>query len=88
LSEYKVDNKALQKILIDRNIQTVQALAEISGISSNTCGKILRGKIFPSSAVMARLAIVLHLDSKTAGDIFFMHNLRNAKVAEDEPKTA
>jgi len=78
MNSYRVDNKALKKILVDKNIKTTQKLSDISGVNRNTCAKVLDDKIFPSSDVMARLATALHLDSKEAGKIFFSENLRNA----------
>ena len=77
---YKVDNNALKKVLVDKNIKTIQGLSDISGVNRNTCAQVLGGEIYPSSDVMARLANALGLGSEEAGKIFFAQDLRNTKV--------
>ena len=76
--EYKTDVIALKKKMIDRNISTLIALSEATGINRNTLSGVMNGKIQPSAEVMRKLVAVLEIPPEEAGKIFFSPNLRIA----------
>jgi transcriptional regulator with XRE-family HTH domain len=76
--EYKADTKELKKIMVEKDINTVRELSEISGINRNTLGNILNGNIQPSADSMYKLIEALEIDARKAGEIFFTQHLRDA----------
>jgi transcriptional regulator with XRE-family HTH domain len=74
---YIVDTVELKKLLIEKNIDSIGAFAELSGVGRDTISGILKGTIRPSTAVMDKIIIALELDPAVAGHIFFKPNLRN-----------
>ncbi|MEJ8306632.1 helix-turn-helix transcriptional regulator [Saccharibacillus sacchari] len=76
--EYKTDVAALKKKMIDKDIPTIVALSEASGINRNTLSAVFKGKVQPSAEVMRKLVAVLGIQPEEAGRIFFSHNLRIA----------
>lgn len=75
---YTVDTVALKKLMIDNNYETFGQLAEAADLSRNTVADVVNGKIRPSTAVMEKLIMALHIEPCNAGVIFFIPNLRNA----------
>lgn len=73
---FKTDCIELRKIMAEKEIRTIKELSEKSGVNRNTLSKIFNGEKQPSSDVMERLVITLNIEPKTAGAIFFRHNLR------------
>lgn len=79
---YSVDTKELKKAMIDAEIDNIQKLSDLSGVSRNTVADIVNGKQFPSSEVMQKIAIALHLPYERAGLIFFAPQL-TSNASED-----
>ena len=75
---YIVDTVELRKLLIDKNIDSISAFAELSGVGRDTVSGVLKGEIRPSTAVMDKFIAALELEPAAAGRIFFKPNLRNA----------
>lgn len=76
-SIYKTDIKAIKKLMIEKEIETITELAEKTGVGRTTISKVLNGNEQPSAEVMGKLISVLDIEPKTAGEIFFSQNLRN-----------
>lgn len=76
--EYRVDTKTLRKLMIDKNIETIGQLADVSGVGRDTISGVLSGQIRPSTAVMDKLIYALDIEPENAGPIFFVPDLRNA----------
>lgn len=74
-NKYSTDVKALKKIMIEKGINTIGELSEMTNISRNTLGKVLSGKLQPSADTMFKLVSVLNIPSDHAGVIFFNSNL-------------
>ena len=72
------DTIAIKKIMIEKGFKTINSLANESGINRTTLGKVLDGKIQPSSDVMFKLIETLDISASDAGRIFFADNLRIA----------
>lgn len=73
--EFATNTKELKKLMIDKNIKTIGELAEKTGISERTVGKILAGTIQPSTKSIYCLINVLDISPIAAGEIFFASNL-------------
>ncbi len=73
--EYITDVSELKKIMIDRKIESILELSDCTGISRNTLGSILNGKMQPSAPAMKKLISALEIDSKKAGEVFFKNKL-------------
>lgn len=73
--EYITDVSELKKLMIDKDIDTINELSERTGINRNTLGAIFNGKEQPSAQVMKKLIAVFGLDSNKAGEIFFKNKL-------------
>ena len=71
------DTVAIKKIMAERGFKTISSLADKSGITRNTLGKVIDGKAQPSSDTMFRLVDTLGISAAKAGEIFFAVNLRN-----------
>ena len=69
---------ALKKLMIEKGFKTIGALADVSGIGRTTLGKVLDGKIQPSTDTMFKLMDTLDIPDEEAGKIFFATNLRRA----------
>ena len=69
---------ALKKLMIEKGFKTIGALADVSGIGRTTLGKVLDGKIQPSTDTMFKLMDALDIPNEEAGKIFFAVNLRSA----------
>ena len=72
------DTIAIKKIMVEKGFKTINSLANESGINRTTLGKVLDGKIQPSSDVMFKLIETLDISASDAGQIFFADNLRIA----------
>ena len=72
------DTDMIKKIMIDKGYSTISSLAAAAGIDRNVLGKVLSGKIQPSSTVMYKLVDTLGISAAEAGVIFFAINLRTA----------
>lgn len=72
---HEIDTNELKKAMIDAGIDTIEQLAEKSGVSRQTTADVVKGRIYPSSAVMEKLKIALGLSSEKAGTIFFKEKL-------------
>ncbi len=70
------DTVAIRKIMIEKGFKTISSLAIEAGINRTTLGKVLDGKIQPSSDVMLKLVETLDISAPDAGMIFFAINLR------------
>ena len=70
------DTIAIKKIMLEKGYKTISSLAAESGINRTTLGKVLDGKIQPSSDVMFKLVETLDIPAAEAGQIFFAVNLR------------
>lgn len=68
---YRTNYIALKKIMIDREIGSIQELSERSQVNRNTLAKILSGKIRPSADAMEKLVHTLNISPEDAGRIFF-----------------
>lgn len=76
---FEVDTVALRKAMLDAGFNDIKSLSEASGVNRVTTGDVVNGRIYPSSQVMARFAMTLHLSGQAAGEIFFKEKLaRNA----------
>lgn len=71
------DTIAIKKLMIEKGYRTINSLAVQSGINRTTLGKVLDGKIQPSSDVMFKLVEALDIPAAEAGQIFFAIVLRN-----------
>ena len=71
------DTIAIKKLMIEKGYRTINSLAVQSGINRTTLGKVLDGKIRPSSDVMFKLVEALDIPAAEAGQIFFAIVLRN-----------
>lgn len=72
------DTVAIKKLMIERGFKTINSLATESGVNRTTLGKVLDGKIQPSSDVMIKLVETLDIPADDAGKIFFALDLRTA----------
>lgn len=72
---YGVDSQELRKAMIDADITTITALAEVSGVDRNTIGAILNDKTKPSASVIEKIAVALSLSGEDIGRIFFRQKL-------------
>jgi transcriptional regulator with XRE-family HTH domain len=72
------DTIAIKKIMVEKGYKTINSLATASGINRTTLGKVLDGKIQPSSDVMFKLVETLDISAPDAGNIFFAADLRTA----------
>ena len=57
--------------MAQRDVRTITALSNRSGINKNTLSKVLNGKTQPSSLTMERLITALDIPAEKAGAIFF-----------------
>lgn len=64
--------------MIEKGFKTINSLAIAAGINRSTLGKVLEGKIQPSSDVMFKLVETLDISAIEAGKIFFSSNLHIA----------
>ena len=78
MCNYKTDTIELKKLMVEKKIDTIIQLSELSGVGRDTLSKILSGKAQPSSGVMIKLSSALEMEPEVAGRIFFAPNLRNA----------
>ncbi len=74
---YRTDVIAIKKRMIEKGIETITALAELTGINRNTLSKVLSGECQPSTETMEKLVNGLDFTPEEAGPIFFMINLRD-----------
>lgn len=72
------DTIAIKKLMVEKGFNTINSLALESGVNRTTLGKILDGKIQPSSDVMFKLVDTLDIPAAQAGLIFFAVDLRTA----------
>lgn len=72
---YFIDVKEFKKAMIDADLDSIQKLAEKSGVDRNTISFLINGKTLPSTEVMRKLATALELPSERAGRIFFATKL-------------
>lgn len=77
MATFTTDTAALRKLMIDNNIKTTKELSERSSVNRNTLAKVLDGKSQPSTDVMQKLILCLHIEPTAAGAIFFAMNLRH-----------
>lgn len=75
MPEFVTDTILLKKVMIDRKIERITQLSEVTGVNRKTLGDVLRGKTQPSAAVMGQLVRVLDIPPETAGQIFFQQKL-------------
>lgn len=74
---YKVDTIALKKLMVENGYDTIESLAEAANVNRNTVSDVVSGKKRPSTKVIERLMVALHIEERNAGKIFFVPNLRN-----------
>lgn len=70
-SSCRTNTKALRMIMVDKGFNSIGNLAETAEISRITLGKVLSGKVQPSSVVIAKLIVALGIASEEIGRIFF-----------------
>lgn len=70
-SSCRTNTKALRMIMVDKGFNSIGNLAETAEISRITLGKVLSGKVQPSSVVIAKLIVALGIASEETGRIFF-----------------
>lgn len=68
---YKIDHIALKKRMVEKEIGSIQELADKSQINRNTLSKILSGRARPSSEAMEKLVYTLNIAPEEARRIFF-----------------
>lgn len=71
---YKTNIIELKKIMVENQLDQIGLLAEATGISRSTIGKVVSGSIQPSSDVIDVLIQALKLTPAQAGEIFFCNN--------------
>jgi len=77
-TNYTTDTIALKKIMIDKKIETILELSQITGINRNRLSKVLSGDLQPTADMMKKLVAALEIEPEKAGVIFFNPNLRIA----------
>ena len=75
--KYKVDVVELKKIMVEQNLDKIVDLSDASTVDRNTLSKVINGNIKPSTTVIEKLMLALHIPPERAGTIFFSQNLRN-----------
>lgn len=75
--EYEVDVIKLKKIMVEKKLDKIINLSNVSGVDRNTLSKVLSGEVKPSTTVIEKLMKTLEISSEEAGCIFFKKNLRN-----------
>lgn len=78
MARYTTDIKALQKIMIDNDINTITELSDKSGVNRNALSGMFNGRLQPTSETMIKLVDCLHIEPAVAGEIFFKPDLRDA----------
>lgn len=71
MNKRATDTVALKKIMVERELDRINALSEASGVSRTTLGNILSAKAQPSAEVMNKLIDALKIPPAKAGEIFF-----------------
>lgn len=79
---YEVDCKELKKLMIDHDIATNTAFAELTGVDRNTLAKMLDGKLFPTYKVITDIAKAMNMDSQQIGSIFFKQKVTSHETIE------
>ena len=77
-----VDTDLLRYKMSQSGYKTHEDLADAIGVSRDTVSNLMRGRVYPSFRVMNGIYFALSLTPDEASDIFFNHNLRNAKVGK------
>lgn len=75
-SNYYVDTTELKKIMIDKGLEKIVDLSDVSTVDRNTLSRVLSGDIKPSTTVIEKLMYALDITPEKAGLIFFKPNLR------------
>lgn len=70
-----VNIKLLKKLMIDKNLNTIGELSELSGVNRNTLSDIVNDGYLPSGDTMIKLADALDMNPEIAGSIFFAYKL-------------
>lgn len=70
MNKRTTDIVALKKIMVERNLEKINDLSKVSGISRSTLSNILNGKSQPSAEVMNKLVDALEIPLEKAGEIF------------------
>ncbi len=78
LHNYRTDIVAIKKIMVEKGLSKICNLSKAANVDRNTLGKVLSGKIQPSSRVMERLVVALEIPPEKAGEIFFNRDLHIA----------
>ena len=68
---------ALKRLMTEKGFRSVGLLADMSGIGRTALGKILDGKMQPSTDTMFKLMDALGIPESEAGQIFFASDLRD-----------
>lgn len=76
--ERKTNVIELKKIMVERGVEKIKDLSEMTGVNRNTVSDVIKGKIQPSAEVMVRFVDALGIPASKAGEIFFAENLRDA----------
>lgn len=72
---FSVDTVKIKKLMIDKDINTIGELSQLSGVNRNTLSGVISGKVKPSTKVMESLIRTLDIESSDAGSIFFVKNI-------------
>lgn len=71
-----VDTVALRKVMVEKNIRSIEEFSKKSGVNRNTLSEVVNAKSRPSASVMDRIVVALEMSPEMAGRIFFAKDLR------------
>lgn len=72
---FNTDTKALRKLMIDHEIDSIQQMSEMCKISRKTLSEVVNGKKRPTSNVISAIAQTLDLKSEDIAHIFFVEEV-------------
>ena len=75
MQKYRVNIVELKKIMVEQNLDKIIELSAASGVNRNTLSQILNDSVRPSTSVIERLMLVLHIPPERVGAIFFSPEL-------------
>lgn len=75
MQKYRVNIVELKKIMVEQNLDKIIELSAASGVNRNTLSQILNDSVRPSTPVIERLILVLHIPPERVGPIFFSPDL-------------
>lgn len=69
--DYEVDVVELKKMMAEHHIDTIEMLAEKTGVNRKTLSEILSKQSYPGTMVMKKIATAMDLQNEVVGRIFF-----------------